>query len=113
MDEIFRAEWVKIFRRFPSEGPSMERFKRRFGQYITAKPQHLNPLTLARIKSTIKRMKAKSAASRDGWGVADLKQLPDAIRIKLVAILNTIEEGDEWPKATLEAIVALLPKDDT
>ena len=57
-------------------------------------------------------MKSKSAASSDGWGVTDLKQLTDLIFIKLVTILNTIGEGDEWPEATLEAIVALLPKDE-
>ena len=33
--------------------------------------------------------------------------------MNLIEILHAIEEGDDWPDATLEAIVALLPKDDT
>ena len=52
-----------------------------------------------------------SAGGLDGWGTQELKLTSPMAAYFIAEMLNTIENGASWPKATLHAKAAFLAKE--
>ncbi len=85
-------------------------FKKQSQRIVHGSPYNIQPLKVEDFKRVCQNGK-KSAAGLDGWTASDLSLLPDYGYELLVRLLNTIEEGAEWPEHMLETRAVFLAKD--
>ena len=91
--------------------PSWNVFRDRFGKYFAPKvTMNVDDITGSLLRSTLMRMRSKSAPGCDGWRVDELKRLPLALLDRLACLFNVVEETGVWPHALCEGIVSLITK---
>ena len=56
------------------------------------------PWTAVMVRAVLGRMRPHKAPGLDGWTVAELRLIPDAIIELIAELLNAVEGGTPWPK---------------
>ena len=72
----------------------------------------LQPITAADVQEASRAAK-NTAGGMDGWQPEDFNMLSPAIYQAIADLMNTIEAGAPWPKATMHARAAFLDKAPT
>ena len=68
------------------------------------------PITGAQLLKHLKEIGVHTAMGRDGWGVADLLCLLDALPNMLADLLTIVEATGKWPHTPAWVYVSLIPK---
>ena len=71
---------------------------------------NFDDITGSLLRSSLMRMRSKSAPGCDGWRVDELESLPLALLDRLACLFNVVEETGVWPHALCEGIVSLITK---
>ena len=62
------------------------------------------------VRAILKKMPARKAAGLDGWGVKELRTLPDEFLEWIAELLERVEETGAWPPELCRPEGLLLPK---
>ena len=79
MDDVLQDAWRPVnwkYAEAPKEDPA--EFLRRYGHHVRQVPMLASPLTGRRLRRALPQMRP-SALGQDGWSLAELWALPDAL----------------------------------
>lgn len=114
IDTMLRASWDPIYQGNIPPHQSQQHTSNFFSRYANfihiAPPQQVDDLHWQDLKNACLKS-SKSSPGLDQWHPADFAMLSDLAFQWLASLLNLIENGAPWPKATLHAKAAFLPKD--
>ncbi len=106
----FLSEWDTFWKRDDQE-TSLD-----FGPYLNLLPnfpeRSLPPLSLEDWKFALKSAKSSSMRGVDGWGVKELRLVPDELVKVLLNLYGYIEQGGEWPSQLTHWMLIVLRKTD-
>ena len=112
MDEILHESWDKVMRKYAdSPEPDPDVFVQKYRSFIESNTDmDATPLTGARLRKRFRKMGVPTATGLDGWCVADLLCLPNALFDMLAQLLMHIESTGLWPRVLARGFVSLIPK---
>eukprot|EP00973_Karenia_brevis_P041921 5803289-Karenia_brevis.AAC.1 len=111
MDSLLQEAWGPIFRMYENvPEPTWESFKSRFHAFIPHTPLQVSRITGHDIRKILNKLNATSVAGFDGWGVKELRLLPDCLLNCLADLLNVVETVGKWPEGLEHALVSLISK---
>ena len=77
---------------------------------VPPKPIVFEPITVDQWLQTLKSKKVHTATGPDGVSRYDLLSMPQHLCNRLVSLLNSIEQGRQWPSSVLVGMIAALEK---
>ena len=112
MDEILHESRDKVMRKYAdSPEPDPDGFVQKYRSFIESNTDmDATPLTGARLRKRFGKMGVHTATSLDGWCVADLLCLPNALFDMLAQLLTHIESTGLWPRVLARGFVSLIRK---
>ena len=110
MDEILHGSWDKVMRKYAnSPEPDTDVFVQKYRVFIESNiDMDTTPLTGARLRKRFRQMGIHTATGLDGWCVADLLCLPNALLDMLAQLLTHTESTG--PCVLARGFVSLIPK---
>ena len=112
LDEILHESWDKVMRKYEDyPKPDPDVFVQKYRRFIESNTDmDATPLTGARLRKRFRKMGVHTATYLDGWCVADLLCLPNALFDMLAQLLTHIESTGLWPRMLARGFVSLIPK---
>ena len=112
MFQAFQDEWVK---RWDRHLHVQESYWQPLVEFVQLAFPHSPVMeyqrnSLEQWNQALRRKKHRSAVGTDGVSRADLINMPTALKLELLDILHTIEEGNQWPSQLLQGWVIALEK---
>ena len=112
MDDIVHESWDKVMCKCantPDVDPDV--FVQKYRNFIESnKNMDATPLTCATSRKRVRKMGIHTATRLDGWCVADLLYLPNALLDMLAQFVTNIESTRLWPRVLACGFVSLIPK---
>ena len=106
----FLDRWDTFWKRDDEETPLD------FGPYLNLLPdlpeRTLPPLSLEDWKVALRSAKTSSMRGIDGWGVKELRLVPDELVAVLLKLYGYIEQGGKWPAQLTHWMLIVLRKTD-
>ena len=114
VDEIVKESWSQIYRGNEEDHEAAaKKFLEEYKEFLykQTEEENIGMVTGAEIKEACQDA-AETAAGLDIWSPSDFRMLSDKAYEWLAVLLNTIEEGAEWPEQLLHGRAAFLEKDE-